>query len=97
VDVPVTNRFLGQKLLDRECLVSWNIVMVDSLILDSNFGPFSSTALRNRFIIFADFLVVWNEFKVNYLLILKKVFSTDFICDFDMKAFCKEFMLLKNN
>jgi len=36
-----SNRFLGQKLLDRECLVSWSIVMVENPIVGPKFRPFS--------------------------------------------------------
>jgi hypothetical protein len=36
-----SNRFLGQKLLDRECLVSWSIVMVENPIIGPKFRPFS--------------------------------------------------------
>jgi hypothetical protein len=35
------NLFLGQKLLDRECLMSWSIVMVENPIVGPKFRPFS--------------------------------------------------------
>jgi hypothetical protein len=35
-----SNRFLGQKLLDRERLVSWSIVMVENPIVGPKFRPF---------------------------------------------------------
>jgi len=34
--------FFGQKLLDRERLVSWRIVMVENSIAVSEFRPFST-------------------------------------------------------
>jgi len=34
-----SNRFLGQKLLDRERLVSWSIVMVENPIVGPKFRP----------------------------------------------------------
>jgi hypothetical protein len=38
--IQFTNRFLGQKLLDRERLVSWNTVMVEIPIVEPKFMPF---------------------------------------------------------
>jgi len=35
-----SNRFLGQKLLDTERLVSWSIVMVENRIVGPKFRPF---------------------------------------------------------
>jgi hypothetical protein len=35
-----SNRFLGQKLLDREFLVSWSIVMVENPIIGPEVEPF---------------------------------------------------------
>jgi hypothetical protein len=37
-----SNRILGQKLLDRERLVSWSAVMVKNPIVGAKFRPFST-------------------------------------------------------
>jgi hypothetical protein len=39
---PFSNRFLFQKLLDREHPVSWSIVMVENPIAGAKFTPFST-------------------------------------------------------
>jgi hypothetical protein len=36
-----SSRFLGQKLLDRERLMSWSIVMVGNSIVGPKLGPYS--------------------------------------------------------
>jgi hypothetical protein len=36
-----SNRILGQKLLDRENLMNWSIVMVENPVAGSKFRPFS--------------------------------------------------------
>jgi hypothetical protein len=36
----IINRVLGQKLLDREHLVSWSIVIVENSIMGPNLRPF---------------------------------------------------------
>jgi hypothetical protein len=41
-----SNRFLGQKLLDREYLVSWKIVMVENPIAGLKFRPFSTHSFK---------------------------------------------------
>jgi len=38
----IKNRFLGQKLLDRVCLMIWNISIVENPIVGSKFRPFST-------------------------------------------------------
>jgi hypothetical protein len=43
------NRFLGQKLLDKERLVIWSIGMVENPIVGPKFRPFPFTASRNGF------------------------------------------------
>jgi len=43
-----SNPFLGQKLLDRERLVSWIVVMVENQSLGQISGNFLSTASYNR-------------------------------------------------
>jgi len=47
----MSNRFYGQKLLDREGLVSWSTVMVENPIVGPKFRTFLfiRTASRNRF------------------------------------------------
>jgi hypothetical protein len=42
----IINRFLGQKLLDRELLVSWNIVMVENPIVGTKLRPFFYSQLH---------------------------------------------------
>jgi hypothetical protein len=37
-----SNGFLGQKLLDRERLVSWSIVVVENRIIGPKFRPLSA-------------------------------------------------------
>jgi hypothetical protein len=46
VGVPF-HSFLGQKLLDREHLVSWSIVMVENPIIGPNFRLFSTQPCNN--------------------------------------------------
>jgi hypothetical protein len=41
--------FLGQKLLDRERLVSWSIVMVENPIFEPKFRHFSTHSFKYRF------------------------------------------------
>jgi len=55
--------FLGQKLLDKEHLVSWSIVIVENPIVEPNFKPFS---------ILVDCLALRNEFKVNNSLEIRE-------------------------
>jgi hypothetical protein len=59
------NTFLGQKLLDREHLVSWSTVTVDN--------PFTGPKFRHNFhISLIDCLPLLNEFKVNNTLDIKE-------------------------
>jgi hypothetical protein len=44
--VHFSNLFLGQKLLDKEQLVSWSIAMVENPIVGPNFRPFSMQSFR---------------------------------------------------
>jgi hypothetical protein len=72
------NRFLGQKLLEIESLVSWNIVMVENRIAGSKFRPFSMHSFSYplqyfRIISLVDCLTLWNEFKVNNTLDIEKI------------------------
>jgi hypothetical protein len=65
-----SNGFLGHKLLDRELLVSWSIVMVENPIVGPNFRPFSTYSFTIQLqylhiISLVDCLALWNEFKVN--------------------------------
>jgi hypothetical protein len=67
------NRFLGQKLLDRERLMSWSIVMAENPIGGPKFRPFSTHNFAwplqyFHIISLADCLALWNEFKVNSTL-----------------------------
>jgi hypothetical protein len=36
----------GQKMLDRECLVSWSIAMVEKPVIGPKFRPFFYTQLQ---------------------------------------------------
>jgi hypothetical protein len=36
-----SNQFVGHELLNREHLVSWNIVMVENQVIGPKFRPFS--------------------------------------------------------
>jgi hypothetical protein len=38
----LSNQFLGQKLLAREHLMSWSIIMVENSIVGPKFRPFST-------------------------------------------------------
>jgi hypothetical protein len=94
------NRFLGQKLLDRERLVSYNIVMVENSIVGTNFRPFSTHSFMWPFLYFHIIsLVDWpcgmNE-KWKIPLISKKVMRNIFIWDFDIRAFFEPFMPLRH-
>jgi hypothetical protein len=60
-----SNWFLGQKLLDRECLVGCNIVMVENPITGPKFRPFSTYSFMwplhyFHIISLADCLALWN-------------------------------------
>jgi hypothetical protein len=48
-----SNRFLGQKLLDREDLESWSIVMVENAVAMRKFMPFSTDSYTEHLNIFS--------------------------------------------
>jgi hypothetical protein len=91
---------LGQKLLDRERLVSWSIVMVENPIVGSKFRPFSTHSLTKaiqyfHIISLVECLALWNEFKVNNTLDIKQSDEQCLHYDFDMQAPFETFMLLE--
>jgi hypothetical protein len=51
VGVPLQKSVFGQKLNDRERLVSWSIVIVENPIIEPNFRSFLYTASHNHFTI----------------------------------------------
>jgi hypothetical protein len=71
-----SNQFFGQKLLDRECLTSWSIVMVENPTAEAKFRPFSTqfhvTTSIFHIISLVDCLALWNEFKVNNTFDIKE-------------------------
>jgi hypothetical protein len=68
----LSNLFLGQKVLDRERLVSWSIVMVANPIVGPKFRPFLYAQLHmlQHFHVTGTVhcLTFWNELKVKNTL-----------------------------
>jgi hypothetical protein len=65
-----SDRFLGQKLLDRTHLMSWNVVMVENPIVGTKFRHFYNhnfvqTLQYFHILSLVDCLASWNGFKVN--------------------------------
>jgi hypothetical protein len=75
--VHFSNRFLGQKHLDKEYRMSWSIVMVENPIVGPNFRPLSMHSFRKllqyfHMIILIYCLPLWEEFRVNSILDIKE-------------------------
>jgi hypothetical protein len=68
---------LGQKLLDRECLVSRSIVMVENPIIGPKFWPFCTHSFTlpphySHITSSVDSLTLWDEFRVRNALITEQ-------------------------
>jgi hypothetical protein len=96
-----SNRFLGQKLFEREHLVIWSIIIVENPIIGPKFWTFSTYSFMYllqyfHIVSLVNCLALWLNSKWTIPLILKKVISIVFIHDFYMGALCELFMSLKN-